>query len=734
MVLSLNIQLVFSDIFFSIIWLSAINMVAFFIFFKMMKINIVIPLMSLITSILLTIIILTKNYFLFSILFQPFVQTNIPHLILAILLTLGICFSLLRFKAQMEQSEKKSFSKTWGKIASVISGISAVGIAYLYMNSILDIPSFTSSQMESLQLIAVFIILVSYLILMVLPDFLGHKSFLENKNKLHVNREHFKSLFNYNPDAVFSIDMEGKIISVNKVATQMTYYKREELLGMYFSRLVKRDDVKEFIRYYQNENSDRENVFEIRLVRKDRQITNVKITSFPIYIKDEIIGFYNIVKDISESDKAQKTINYLAYHDELTNLPNRRLYTKRLHQLKMQNSQFAIMNLDFDRFKKINDLFGHAFGDQVLVVIADRLKNLLGNHHFIARMGGDEFSVIVQNEQNREKITNLAELILDEFRKPLKVKNQDFLLTVSIGIVLFPEHTNDLESLVKYSDIAMYEVKENGTNDFKIYNNGMNDKTIEKIKMENDLRRAIGASELTIHYQPKFHAKTNLLLGAEALVRWNHPTLGLISPGKFIPLAEETGLIIQLEEWVLESVCEQIKKWEYTSVDYGRISVNISHIHFYQSDLVQTISQILSKNGLAANCLEIEITETMMMHNESETNKTLQKLREIGIEVSMDDFGTGYSSLGYLHKLSIDRLKIDKSFIHEMYKNEAIVSTIIAMAHHLQLKVIAEGVETDEQLNLIMKLGCEEIQGFYFSQPLSSHDFETQILKPLLIS
>jgi diguanylate cyclase len=734
MLLSLNMNLLLRDLYFSFMWVIAVNMITFFIYLKLTKINIVIPLKNLITSIFITVTIIIKNLIISFFLFERYVQIKLPYFIFASLLTIGLSFSLLRFKAQMEQSEKSSISQSWGKLGSMMSGVAAVGIYYLYMNSIVEIPALSGAQMDYFLLIGAIIILTINLILVLLPDILGHNSLIESENKLQINREYFKSLFNHNPDAVFSIDLKGKIISVNKVAVQMTCYRREELLGMYFSRLVKRDDVKEFIRYYQNEIGGKENIFEIRLVRKDRQIANVKITSIPIYVKDEIIGFYSIVKDVTESDEAQRTINYLAYHDELTNLPNRRLYTKKLHLLKNKSIPFAIMNLDFDRFKRINDLFGHAFGDQVLVEIADRLKNLLGDQYFIARMGGDEFCVIVQNEHNRENLTQLAEFILNEFRKPLKVKNHDCLITASIGIVLFPEQTTDLEALVKYSDIAMYDVKENGANDFKIYDDGMNDKTIEKIKLENDLRRAIVSNELTIHYQPKFHAKTKGILGAEALVRWNHPTFGLISPGKFIPLAEETGLIVQLEEWVLESVCEQIKQWQDTSFDYGRISVNISHIHFYQSDLVQTILKILSKKGLAANCLEIEITETTMMHNESETNKTLQQLREIGIEVSMDDFGTGYSSLGYLHRLSIDRLKIDKSFIHEMYKNEAIVSTIISMAQHLQLKVIAEGVETDEQLNLITKLGCEEIQGFYFSKPLSSEDFETQILKPLLIS
>lgn len=731
MLLVVNVNLQMEDLFISIGWFIILNMITFFGFLKLTKINFIIPFKNIITSLFITLTTVIKFSGVLYLLVESHVQIQLLNLSIASLLTIALAFSILRFKTQLEESGKDTIAQGWGIVGIVLSGISIVGIYYLYLSSMVGIHLISDVQLDEFRLIIIITTLFINLILISLPDFLGHNRLIESEKKLQVNREHFKSLFNHNPDAVFAIDLNGRIISVNKVAIQMTFYKRKELLGMFFSRLIKRDDVKEYIRFFQNKVEGKENTLEIRLITKNSHLAFVKITSIPIYLKKEIIGFYHIVKDVTDSEEAQRTIHFLAYHDELTTLPNRRLYTKKLYQLKNQGRTFAIMNIDFDRFKRINDLFGHAFGDQVLVEIKKRLKKIMPEHGFIARMGGDEFSLIVPYEQGNEDFILLAKRIVKEFQKPLKVKTHDCLVTASIGIAIYPKHTNSLESLVKFADIAMYEAKENGANDFRFYNKDMNDKTIEKIQLENDLRRAIVNNELTIYYQPKYHAETKKVLGAEALVRWNHPKLGLVSPGEFIKLAEETGLIIQLEEWVLDSVCEQLRNWKRSMEDFGRVSINISHMHFYQGDLFERISHMTSKKGIEANWLEIEITESTMMHNEAGTQNTLNKLRELGIEVSMDDFGTGYSSLGYLHRLPIDRLKIDKSFIQEMYKNEAIVSTIISMAKHLKLKVIAEGVETNEQLNLITKLGCVEIQGFYFSKPLSSQDFENQILKKL---
>ncbi|MFS0861269.1 EAL domain-containing protein [Fredinandcohnia sp. 179-A 10B2 NHS] len=547
--------------------------------------------------------------------------------------------------------------------------------------------------------------------------------------KLNIKISRYRSLFEHNLEAVFRTDLKGNLLSVNSAAIDLTGFKKDELVGKHFSAFVHKGDVQIIHKSFNNALKGEKEIFEIRIVKKDGSLADVGITSVRIIVKDKIIGVYGIVKDMTEGKKAQETINYLAYHDELTTLPNRRLYTMRLHKLKQKQVPFTIMNIDFDRFKRLNDLFGHAFGDKVLIEIANRLKASLDESFFIARMGGDEFNVILPNVTEQEKVTRIANDIIQQFRKPLKVRGHDCLITASIGIAFFPEHSEDIDSLVKFADIAMYNVKQNGSDDFQVYDTDMNDKTIEKINMENDLRYALENDLLEVYYQPKYNSFTNELIGSEALLRWNHSEIGAISPVTFIKLAEETGFIIQIEKWVLRRVCQQINEWVNSGCFKGRVSINISHIHFYQGDITGTILNTLKEFNLDPTCLEIEITETTMMNNEFETNKILQKLRSIGIEISMDDFGTGYSSLGYLHKLSIDRLKIDKSFIHEMQKNEAIVATIISMANTLHLKVIAEGVETNDQIQVLHKLGCHEIQGYFYGKPLEAELFKQNYLE-----
>ncbi|WP_078547529.1 sensor domain-containing protein [Litchfieldia alkalitelluris] len=687
---------------------------------------------SIIPSSILAFVLVAINSIFYLIIFSSNVQLKPLHLLICFLLTVGFFVSVLKFWVLLKDGEENLISKKWRIVWSIITGFSYVIISFSCFLSVVNLSSINNTlSMERVGLLLLIIMCSANLLMMIITDLLADLKLIESRSNHIKNHEHLKSLFNYNPDAVFSMNLKGIIVSVNKEAPQLTGYRNEELIGMYFSRLVKREQLKQFIQHYQNVITGKEDLFEGHLVKKNRDLSNVKINFIPVYFKEDIIGFYGIVKDVTDTDLAQETINYLAYHDELTRLPNRRLYIKKLYQLKNKGHNFAIMNLDFDRFKRLNDLFGHAFGDQVLVEIAKRLQQSLGEKFFIARMGGDEFCVIVTAEEDIRDISALAELVLDQFRVSLRVKRHECLITASIGIALFPAHSDEIEALVKYADIAMYEAKENGANQYKIYNNSLKDKTIEKIKLENDLRYALSNNQLSIYYQPKFHAKTKKIIGAEALLRWHHPKIGTISPDRFIPIAEETGLIIPLEEWVLQSVCQQIKLWKTNHCYYGRTSVNISHLHIYKNDLVETITRILDEFQLDPSCLEVEITESTMINNENDTNRTLMRLRELGIEVSMDDFGTGYSSLGYLNKLSIDRVKIDKSFIKEMYKNEAIVSTIISMAKHLELKVIAEGVETDEQLKMVSELGCLEIQGFYFSKPLCSEEFENKILRSL---
>jgi len=379
-------------------------------------------------------------------------------------------------------------------------------------------------------------------------------------------------------------------------------------------------------------------------------------------------------------------------------LPNKRKLEGEIQSLIKMNTSFALMYIDFDRFKRINDTFGHFFGDKVINHIAKRLASCIEKDFKIARMGGDEFSILIPTKYN---ISEVAERIIKSFRKPLMIDGYEFLLTASIGISRFPQDSNNLVDLMKDADIAMYEAKKSGTDTFKIYNREMVKQKVNKLELENDLRKAIRNEELSVYYQPKYNIRMNKICGSEALVRWEHPTYGFVSPAVFIPIAEEAHLIVDLERTVIKEVFKSIESWKQNNLPTPRTSINISVLHFYQEDFLEFIEESLDEYGILGRDIEIEVTESIMVNSESGINNDIQRLRELGIEISIDDFGTGYSSLGYLQQLSIDRLKIDKSFISNSCTNREIVSTIISMAKNLNLEVIAEGVETQEHIDLL---------------------------------
>jgi diguanylate cyclase (GGDEF)-like protein len=467
-----------------------------------------------------------------------------------------------------------------------------------------------------------------------------------------------------------------------------------------------------------------------------RQI-HVSSMSVPVTIEGEVKGTYLIFRDITEEKIAKETIQHMAFHDELTGLPNRRLLKKTLEETinhsNPSSSQFAVLVMDIDRFKIINDSLGHAFGDQFLKLVTDRLQHAtVGLNVTIARMGGDEFTLICHGNPIQEAAITIAQRVIDLIQVPYRLKDNDFYVSASIGIAVYPEQGGDAEQLLKNADAAMYVVKHKGKNGYQFYNSKLDDHILEKIGLEAALRKAVERSELIIHYQPQINLHNKQVIGVEALLRWVHPEKGIVSPGVFIPVAEETGLIVEIGTWVLREACLQMKHWQDM---YGwdiPVSVNLSTQQFHQDNLVGLVERILKETQLKPEHLELEITESMMM-DAGRSSQILQDLSSLGIQISMDDFGTGYSSLSYLKLFPIHKLKIDRSFIKDITDNEddrAIVATIISMAHHLNLNVIAEGVETKEQLSLLMEQGCDDIQGYYFSRPLSAVDVELLYLIP----
>ena len=444
--------------------------------------------------------------------------------------------------------------------------------------------------------------------------------------------------------------------------------------------------------------------------------------------------FVAIIQDITERRQAEERLSFLAYHDTLTGLPNRALLLERLQQAMVDaervNRLVAVMFLDLDRFKVINDTLGHHIGDALLKGVAERLQTCVRPGDVIARLGGDEFTVILANVAHVDDVARVARKILDNFVQPFRVNSRDLFTTTSIGITIFPFDVHDAEGLLKNADAAMYHAKESGRNIFKFFTSELNVRAERRLKLETALRQALAKQELSVHYQPQVDLKSGRIVGMEALARWQHPELGQVPPIEFIPVAEETGLILPIGAWVLREACRQTKAWHDTGFPPMQIAVNISGKQLLQKNFPEQVQTILRETGLAARHLDLELTESILMVDAGGAAAAMQALHALGVSFSMDDFGTGYSSLAYLKRFPIDILKIDRSFVRDLATDPndvAIVKTIIAMAHTLEMRVIAEGVETHEQLAFLRAQGCDGSQGYYCSKPLTADDF-TELL------
>lgn len=455
-----------------------------------------------------------------------------------------------------------------------------------------------------------------------------------------------------------------------------------------------------------------------------------------------------IIQDITERKRAEEQIYNLAYFDSLTGLPNRLLFKEHLghalaHATRTQKLA-AILFLDLDRFKQINDTLGHSIGDKLLqrvaecLVICVRKCDTIGRGggddvtSTVSRLGGDEFTVLLTDIDTVQDAARVALRIISTVSQPFNLDGHEVIVTTSIGISLYPDDGKDVVTLIKNADTAMYHAKDQGRNNFQFYNQSMNATAYERLVLENHLRKALEREEFILHYQPQFDIKTGEIIGVEALIRWQHPDLGMVSPGVFIPLAEETGLIMQIDEWVLKTACAQNKAWQESGLPFITMAVNLSGQNFIRKNLFEVIARIIEDTRLDPSYLELELTESILMKNAKETASTLRALKEMGLHFSIDDFGTGYSSLSYLKRFPLDTLKIDQSFIREITTdsdNAAITTAIIAMAHSLKLRVVAEGVETEEQLAFVREHGCHAMQGFLYSRPLPAAELVQFILE-----
>lgn len=522
---------------------------------------------------------------------------------------------------------------------------------------------------------------------------------------------------------------DGMIIESNGAIQNYLGYTAEELAGLFLGQLAFGDAAITDTLIERLLQQKR----EYRLRRKDGLSLDAELSASLIpYDGKEALCI--MVKDITERKQFEETLFFQANHDFLTGIPNRYLLLDRLEQAlaaaRREGYIVAVLLLDLDNFKIINDTYGHAIGDQLLKSVAHRLKSVVRSGDTIARLGGDEFVIVLNRIDRLENVILVAEHILSHFSDPFVVEDNEFFVSPSIGLALYPNDDDSAAALLTKADTAMYHVKDKGRAGFQFFTTEMNTRVVDRMELEVGLRRALEREEFVIHYQPKVELATRRIQGMEALLRWNHPERGMIPPDTFIPLAEESGLIIMIGEWVLREVCKQLKKWRADGLPPMTMAVNISARQFKQQDLVERISAILDETGLEASFLELELTESYLMNNVTEAIAKLHALKGMGLRLSLDDFGTGYSSLGYLKQFPIDVVKIDKSFVDDILANPddaTIVRTIILMAHNLNKAVVAEGVETEEQLHFLTEHSCEMVQGFYFSRPLAADGFVTMV-------
>lgn len=561
---------------------------------------------------------------------------------------------------------------------------------------------------------------------------------LENQNrdiqrKLAESELLHRFIVDHSPDVVFMLDTEGKFTFLNDAVYQTLGYNKKELLGQHYSKLVSGQS-KEQANYIFAERpvgTRKSRNIELKLkCRDESKYRYFDTTSMAVDFDDPELqtslplqGTYGVARDITEKKQAQELISYQAYHDLLTRLPNRALMEDRLNiaitQALRNKNKLAVMFLDLDRFKWVNDTLGHAIGDRLLQSVSQRLENCLRKGDTLARFGGDEFALILPNIDKEEDAAVIANKIMTELKNPFAIDEHELYVTTSIGIALFPEAGSSMETLIKSADLAMYFVKDKGKNGFEFFNEKMNEMTNARANTERELRRAIVNDEIKVYYQPKIRTQTEEIVGFEALVRWEHPENGIIYPDDFIPIAEETGLILQLGDYILRTACSDIKRWRDSGLQDVHVSINFSALQVEQDNFIDNIKNNLEEFGLPGSSIEVEITENVIMSDMSHVIQKLRELTNMGIKIAIDDFGTGYSSLSYLQQFPVNTLKIDKAFISSININEggtSIVNAIIAMAKGLKLNLIAEGVETEPQLEYLKKLGCEEIQGFLFGK------------------
>ncbi|HRP97189.1 MAG TPA: EAL domain-containing protein [Rhodocyclaceae bacterium] len=578
-----------------------------------------------------------------------------------------------------------------------------------------------------------------------------HKRSLERVNRamserLRVSERLHRYLVESSPDLIFTLDGDSRFSYLNPRIEDLLGHPRNQLLKEPFSSLVMAEDRERIDSLLRAQKSRPGSSFsiELRLQRPPgsgapRHIT-VALQGMPMIGRDggttRYIGLYGVARDISERKRAEEIISFQAYHDQLTRLPNRVLFKDRLDlaiaQAQRRNGTLAVMFIDVDRFKLVNDTFGHAEGDALLRGVAGRLSATLRRGDTLARLGGDEFTILLPDIETPNDAEVIARKILGAFARPFPLHHGEFRATASVGIAIFPQDGTSAETLTQHADIAMYQVKRSGKNGFRFFAPELNTHHQGRIALENALRVALERNEFELYYQPQVSLSEQRVIGVEALLRWNHPDNGVMSPADFIPIAEEVGLIGDISRWVIERACAQLASWRSAGFTALKMSLNLAPHDFDREDILELVSACIGRHGLPPARLELEITETMMMRDTASVATRVRQLREAGVGVAIDDFGTGYSALAYLQQLPVRVLKIDRSFVRDLDGMMAnpIVSAITGIAKGFGLKLIAEGVEYAQQAITLRALGCDVMQGYYFGRPERAEDVVALLGKP----
>jgi diguanylate cyclase (GGDEF)-like protein/PAS domain S-box-containing protein len=571
-----------------------------------------------------------------------------------------------------------------------------------------------------------FVLVTAVILFFLSQHFLAEQT--RQADRLAESEARYQQVLDTTQEGVILIDAHANTVFCNRRIADLLGYTREEMLGRSGFELVAPADRAMLVRKLETRAKGRADIYEVRVLKKNGEELLVRLVATPMMDQaGTYIGSLAMITDISTQRRVEEALQRVARSDAITNLPNRLALVDRLAQAlaqaARQHSELAVLLLDLNRFKTINETLGHRVGDALLRAVAERLHECMGTGDLIARFDGDTFAIVLLNCTGHDQARSVAERLLATLSAPFKLLERELDLTASVGISLFPMDGADVETLIQNADTALHLAKKHGQNTFQFYQAEAGAGRLERFELETALRRAIERDELRLYYQPQLALGVGHIDGVEALVRWQHPTLGLVSPGTFIPLAEEIGMIVPIGQWVLNTACRDIASWNAAGLPLLRVSVNVSAPQFTGSNLVQDVDAALRCYRLDPAQLELELTESMTMQNPENTIAILERLRSMGVKTSIDDFGTGYSSLSYLKRFSIHTLKIDQSFVREIAfdsSDAAITASVVELAHNLGLDVVAEGVETVAQLNYLADRGCDRIQGYLIGQPMAS--------------